>query len=116
MSYKTTSSDVNYFRERALHWVKMLSLGDWKIEVYAGETAENSATCELWHDAHGAHIKLKRLFDYKPEKRWLDRLALHEVCHVLLCDLRRLVKDRCVTDAQIDTAEHAVIRRLENLL
>jgi hypothetical protein len=114
--YKTTRKDEDYFRSRVKHWLIQLSLGDWKVEVYRKKLIDMSAGCEMWHDAHGAHIQLNEEFPYQPEKRWLDRLALHEVCHVLLCDLKKLINARVVTDAMADTAEHAVIRRLENAL
>lgn len=91
------------------------NLGDWKIEVYR-EAIDNSAEVHLWHNDHGAHVKLNKEFAYKPERIWLDRLALHEVCHILLCDLSRLTKDRYTTPDAIETAEHAVVRRLENAL
>lgn len=113
--YKTSAKELAYFEGRVRHWVRALHLGDWKVEVFFG-TIEESATCEMWHNAHGAHIRLSNRFNYAPGKEWLDRLALHEVCHVMLCDLKRLINERTTTDAQSETAEHAVIRRLENLL
>ena len=116
MTHKTTRKDEDYFEARVHHWLRVLGLGDWMVEVYRSKLTDMSAACELWHDAHGAHIMLNEELKYQPPKRWLNRLALHEVGHVLLCDLKRLTKDRCVTDSMIDTAEHAVIRRLENAL
>lgn len=116
MTYKTTRQDEDYFEARVKHWLKVLSLGDWKVEVYRKLLTDMSAACEMWHDAHGAHIMLNSELAYRPLRPWLDRLALHEVGHVLLCDLKRLIKDRVVTDNMIDTAEHAVIRRLESFL
>lgn len=116
MTYKTTSKDETYFESRVRHWLDVLSLGDWKVEVYRKKLTDMSAGCELWHNAHGAHIMLNEELAYEPERCWLDRLALHEVGHVLLCDLKRLIHDRYVTESMAETAEHAVIRRLENAL
>lgn len=116
MKYKTTQHDVKYFAARVRHWQKALSLGDWKIEAYIGDCGENSAQAELWHNEHGAHIKLRETFSYKPGREFLNCLALHEVSHLLLCDLKRLIFERGSTEAQANTAEHAIIRRLENLL
>jgi hypothetical protein len=113
--HKTTAKELAYYESRVFHWQRVLSLGDWKVEVFDG-TIEESATCEMWHNAHGAHIRLSNRFHYAPSKRFLDTLALHEVCHVLLCDMKRLINDRVCTDAMAETAEHAVIRRLENAL
>ncbi len=115
-TYKTSAADEAHFEARVRYWLKVLSLGDWKVEVFRADTGEDSAHAEMWHDAHGAFIKLSELLKYKPTKRWLNALALHEVAHILLCDLKRLIKDRVVTDNMADTAEHAIIRRLENAL
>jgi hypothetical protein len=115
VTHKTTAKEEIYFESRVRHWLRVLSLGDWKVEVYR-EKMEESAICEMWLNAHGAHIKLKDAFVYRPSKLFLDRLALHEVGHILLCDLKRLIKDRCVTEEMAETAEHAVIRRLESAL
>lgn len=113
--YKTTAKEADYYEARVHHWLRVLSLGDWKVEVWR-DTIEESATCEMWHNAHGAHIRLSDRFHYRPSKRFLDTLALHEVGHILLCDLKRLINDRMVTDSMAETVEHAVIRRLENAL
>ena len=115
MSHKTTKRELAYFESRVRHWVRALHLGDWKVECWT-EKIEESATCEMWNNAHGAHIRLNAEFKYPPSKAWLDRLALHEVAHILLCDMKRLIFERSVSDAQAETAEHAVIRRLETAL
>ena len=111
-THRTTKRELEYFESRVFHWVRTLHLGDWKVEVFT-DKIEESATCEMWHNAHGAHIRLTDSMKYPPSKKWLDRLALHEVAHILLCDLKRLIFERSVSDAQAETAEHAVIRRLE---
>lgn len=118
VTYKTTSKDVDYFERRVNHWLKFFGLQDWNVSTYLGDMkeADNQAECEMWHNAHGAHIRLREDFKYRHEREWLDRLAMHEVSHILLCDLKRLIHERCVTDNMAETAEHAVIRRLENAL
>jgi predicted metal-dependent peptidase len=113
--HKTTNAELDYFESRVRHWIRELHLGDWKVEVFT-ESMEESATCEMWHSAHGAHIRLNAEFKYRPSKKWLDRLALHEVGHILLCDLKRLIFERQVSEWQAETVEHAVIRRLETAL
>lgn len=114
-AHKTTRRELDYFESRVNHWLRALHLGDWKVECFTAKIDE-SASCEMWHNAHGAHIRLSDALHYGPSKQWLDRLALHEVGHILLCDLKRLIFERSVSDAQAETAEHAVIRRLENAL
>jgi hypothetical protein len=116
MTHRTTAAEERYFVQRVRHWAEFLSLGDWRISVYAADTGEDSGHCELWRDSHGAHIKINKRFPTKPSRVFLDKLALHEVAHVLLADLKKLINERCVTDILADTVEHAVIRRLENAL
>ncbi len=114
-NHKTTAKELAYYEKRVFHWLRTLSLGDWNVDVFLG-TIDESATCEMWHNAHGARIRLSNRFHYAPSQSFLDTLALHEVAHILLCDLKRLINDRVVTEAMAETAEHAVIRRLENAL
>jgi hypothetical protein len=116
VTHKTTRREEEYFESRVRHWLKVLSLGDWKVEVYRKKLVDMSACCEIWRDAQGAHIMVNEEFPYQPSKPFLDRLALHEVGHCLLYNLKRLVYDRVVSDSMVDTAEHAIIRRLENAL
>ncbi len=116
MAHKTDKRDIDYFESRVKVWQKCFGLQDWNISAFIGDTGENMATADMWHDAHGAQIKLALAFKYRPERKWLDRLAMHEVAHVMLCDLVRLTRMRSVSEWQIEAAEHAIIRRLENLL
>ncbi len=112
--HKISEAEERYFISRVRHWQKHLSLGDWLIEAYKGETdGGNNGECELWRESKGAHIRIKDSMVYRPTKRWIDRLALHEVCHVLLADLQELVDQRSVTDYQKECAIHTIIRRLE---
>lgn len=92
MTYKTTRKDEDYFEERVRHWLAVLSLGDWRVDVYRKKLVDMSACCELWHNSHGAHITINEEFDHQPTRPWMDKLALHEVGHVLLCDLKRLIQ------------------------
>lgn len=116
MTYKTTLKDEDYFAGRVRHWLRFFSLGDWKVEVYRKKLTDMSAACEFWKDSQGAHIMLNEELAYRPSKTWLNRIALHEVGHILLYHMKQLIYNRVVTDGMADTAEHAVIRRLESAL
>lgn len=46
----------------------------------------------------------------------LDYVAHHEVLHLLLADLVHVGNQRQSTQADFTTAQHAIIRRLENAI
>ena len=116
MSHKTTRAEERYFEARVKHWQKALGLLDWRVNAYMQKLDDRAAECEQWFEAHGAHIRLNTEQEHRPSKQHLDRVALHEVCHLLLSDMKGLIYSRTVTENQANTIEHGIIRRLENAL
>ena len=116
MTHKTTRAEERYFEARVKHWQNVLSLGDWRIDAYREKLVDRSAECQQYDEAQGAHIRINTELAHKPNRDWLDQVALHEVCHLLLAEMKRQIYSRVVTDNMANIAEHAVIRRLENAL
>jgi hypothetical protein len=114
--YKVTAKDVAYFRQRCRHWLKVLSLGDWRVDIYSEKLEGMSAGVELWWDSHAAHIKLNSVLGNQPDRAFLDRVALHESIHVLLSDYSELCKRRFTSEHEVSKIEHILIRRLETAL
>lgn len=115
--HKTTAKEIAYFCQRVRYWIKFLWLSDWRVDVYAEKLEGMSAGVELWWDSHAAHVKINtKLGRYTPSKSWLNKVALHEVLHILLCDFSELCKTRFVSKEQVSKIEHMLIRRLETAL
>lgn len=116
-NHKTTPKEIAYFCQRARYWIKFLGLADWRVDVYAEKLDDMSACAEMWWDSHAAHIKINtELGRYTPSRKWLNKTALHEVLHILLCDSSELCKTRFCSKEQVSKVEHMLIRRLETAL
>jgi hypothetical protein len=116
MTYKTTRKDYKYFSERVKYWQEKFNLGDWRIELCLEELEDVMAECQMWYDSHGAHVRMNTNFPNPIDRQYINKLALHEVCHILLADFRRLANERIVTNEMLTLTEHAIVRRLETLL
>ena len=89
---------------------------DWDVS-YSHEYEEDCrAFCSADYTGKLATICLSTKWDYKPDKAEIRRIAFHEVCELLLACLRCLAHARFVTVDEITTANHYVIRVLENTL
>lgn len=119
--------DFEQFKVAAEYWIERLGLTDWAIDVVfeplGDDDGDIRARCRTNWTQRSARLILNSAYqpprgqnlvisDWNPE-----RTALHEVLHLLLCDLINVVADQ--RDAYCNTAdgaEHAVLRRLMRIL
>lgn len=113
--HEVMPKEYAYFDERCSHWAKVLGLGDWVIDTGLRKL-DCPAAVELRQDSHLATIHLNEVQEHQPSEAYLNRVALHECLHVVLCDLVTLTKARTVLADDIEWVQHAIIRRLENAL
>jgi len=115
---KTTKADFQLFKEACLKWQDKLGMVDWSIH-YAHEFVEGDYARTYWNLSGAvATVYLSTKWDdLRPKTRdALDRLALHEVLHILVAPLTAEAEARYTDQKTIDTAEHCIIRRLENII
>lgn len=68
-------------------WMKRLGLDDWELRILAGPMENEYATCQAWFEYREAvfrfdHAALaKRVEGHDSPRKWLKRLARHEVLH-----------------------------------
>lgn len=114
---RTTKTDFELFKTYALGFVEQLGLKDWSIHF--GHEHVDGVYAETLTNAGGrvATIRLSTYWDDLRPKTdaEIKRLALHEVCHVLLAPILKESKERYTTPYLLEDMEHDVIRRLENL-
>lgn len=115
VSHQVTPAEFAYFERRCRHWIGVLGLKDWIIDARLGPL-DCPVAVELMQDSHSATIHLNERQQHPPRKLYLDRVALHECLHIVLCDLVTLAKARTVIANDIEWVQHAIIRRLENAL
>lgn len=114
---KTTKQDYKYFKSRVLHWQKELGQVDWAIHFKHEKLNGMFAETRMANDSHVAVVSLSSNWeDDVVSDEQLNRTAFHEVLHVVMSDLVSEAKARYAVEYDIDRAEHAVIRILENLV
>lgn len=115
---KTTKLQFELFKNDCLAWQKKLGLTNWVIYFYH-KKIEDSYANTAWHmSSAAATINLSTVWDEGRlySEKELDRLALHEVLHVLLAQLIAEAEDRFSNQTALNIAEHNIIRTLENVL
>ena len=112
---KTSKADFKYFRAKCEEVIDELSLRDWKFYFSHADVDEAYAWVRPDSQAKQATVGLS--VDWtgtKVTKEMLTYCAKHEILHVLLADLVNIGKNRTSTAQEFETAQHAIIRRLEN--
>lgn len=114
---KTTKADFELFKTCANEFIEQLGLRDWSIHFDHCDVDGSYALTTSNTGGRVATIQLGKYWDdLRPKTDGaIRRLALHEVCHVLLAPLLKEAKERYTTPYILEDIEHDVIRRLENL-
>lgn len=115
---KTTKKDFELFKKYCDEVVQVLGLTEWSV-LYAHEHFANEfANTNYQVSSATAVITLSTYWDgLRPKTDLaLRRLALHEVLHIVLAPLVAEAMERYTNQLTIDTAEHLIIRRLENMI
>ncbi len=120
MTNITSATHFKYFEKRVKHWVKELGLTSYEIAVSHEnlKDQEDALACiRANYMGKAAHILLNKDWgDDDITNKILDRTAYHEVLHLLLFPLIAYVEKRFdVSSFDVNSAEHEVVRRLENL-
>jgi len=114
----TTKKDFEVFKKEADAWLKRFGMLDWRVEYLHNDENEDARGCINWMtDGRLAQIILTITWDHKPTKRDIQVSAFHEVCELLLGQLRDCAFDRFdITRERIDAATHYAVRTLENVV
>ena len=113
---KTSNQDFKEFVAEAKRIVALLGLTDWRIFFQHIHLKERAAHCVYQVSSRHATIALStELNDL--ENYNMKTLAIHETTHLLLADFYHLAVSRMgVSEEDFDRAEHAIVRRLEDIL
>lgn len=120
MTYKTTVSDFEYFKERCLSYMEELSLGEWQISFVHDKDAQSygyASVCfgetTLVSEDRIATIYLAHKWEnVEPTSERLDACAYHEMAHVLLYPvIEKLLQ--FYSESFVKSLWHDVVRRME---
>jgi hypothetical protein len=115
---KTTLKDFQLFKDCADRWIQKLSICNWAF-YYEHKKLDGKYAETIWSSVDMiATIRLSKDWDdLRPKNDTeIDRLALHEVLHVLLAPLVSQAEWRYASQDGIITVEHSIVRSLENML
>ncbi len=115
---KTTNKDFELFKQYAAEYISKLGLVEWSVHLYHGELDGVYALTNMNSSGMVATITLSKYWDDLREKSeaQIQRLALHEVLHLVMNPLLSEAKERYTTPYQLEGIEHSIIRRLENTI
>ena len=117
MSYKTTKKDFTEFKKEAEYWIEYFGLKRWEFSIIHSEIDHPDATASYSCDpeAMNAYITMATSVNFKPIKNEIKGWAFHEVCHVLLTDMSRILRVEC-SDNRTALEVHKVIQTLQNTI
>ena len=103
------------FKDYCFKWQDTFSLRDWRIYFVHKRLNGAYAQTKWSTDSMLATITLSSYWDdMQPiSDIELERIALHEIMHVLFAPLVSEAEYRYATHDNIEIAEHAIVRRLE---
>lgn len=115
---KTTRKDFEEFKRNCLKWQNKLGITNWSI-YFEHCPAKGTYAKTHWNTVQmAATIQFATYWDStRPKNSYeIDKLALHEVVHVLLAPLVSEAEYRYTSLDAIESAEHSIVRSLENLI
>ena len=107
-----TDEQNKEFDAAILEWQKTLNLMDWRVERGSGLAKGAMASVVTNYDARLACYRTGN-WGEPPTSESIRATALHEMLHVLLCDLLTIAGK---ADGLAESAEHRVVNTLEKLL
>lgn len=115
---KTSKQEYEYFKTSCLNWREVLGLKNWAL-YFEHTKAEGTYAKTHWSTTQmAATIQFATDWDNTRPKNdtEINKLALHEVLHVLLAPLVGEAEYRYSSADAIEAAEHSIVRSLENMV
>jgi len=118
-SHVFSLNDFNVFNDRVTHWIHKFGLSEWSVEVVQQQIG-NGVNAQVQYN----HVRRHAIFrltensegDYGMTTN-PDRLALHEVLHLLVASLVETTATRqSAYDDLVVAEEHAFINRMMRVL
>ena len=112
----TTKKDFEAFKKEANAWIKKFGLLDWKVEYeHNDENDDSRAVCVTDVPSKLCVITLTVTWDRKPSTLDIKEHAFHEVCELLLAQIRHVTVNRFdMTLDAVNASFHYVIMSLLN--
>ena len=109
---------MQLFKNYVKEWQREFGLFDWRITAGKDDFDEDSGAARMMlsnFEGRIASILINKDWDQPPTKAMIELVAFHEVCEVLVEELRTMVRAKEFTESQLNSAVHTLIRRLEHV-
>lgn len=114
---QTTKKQFDSFKKSCREWILKLNLNNWQFHFELGEVPKGMiATSEWIYSNKFAVIVLNEQYSMELNDDVLNKIAFHEVFHVLLSGYNYLLDNNLSKKEFIDPIDHDVIRTIENLI
>lgn len=112
--FLTSPEDFDLFIRSVRYWCAFFGLKSYELHFRHDDKHQGTvATLEAESGARNAVFTLKKNWPYPTNSDEIQKCAFHEVCELMLHELREAVDDRKhIRDT--DDLVHTVIRQLEN--
>lgn len=114
-----TDKDFQCFKDECQYWINRFGLLDWRVD-YTFELLKDDCYARYAGNWEGktATLTLNKLAFQEVSTDQIRKSAFHEVCELLLLELRNIALDEEIPFEErkwlTTCAAHGVIRRLEN--
>jgi hypothetical protein len=115
---RVTKKDFEFFKEECGRFINVLGLKEWSIH-YTHESLDDAYARTMMDSNNMVTTMILGTYwdDMRPKTdHEISKLAFHEVCHLLMNPLATEAMERYTTDHALQSLEHTIIRRLENLV
>jgi len=116
--HDVTVEEYDYFKSRCKYYAKEFSLKDWDFyfcleDLSAEAELANISWCFTGHSCRiTLSTKMPAYDDYPYE---LDRIARHEIIHLLLARMQEYAQRRNVIQEDVEEAIESLVRMIENV-
>ncbi len=115
MTNKTTAKHFEIFKQECNKWIRRFGLTDWRVNIEHVDLKEDMARFsagELSERSVGIGLNIN--WQTPVTTYELEKCALHEVCHFLLCRMDALARHRESDDHSISEENHVIVHRILN--
>jgi hypothetical protein len=117
----TTKQQFALFKEEVWKWLRYFHLGSWDVDILLEPTDGEAGLCGCDYVQKYARIILADNLNFDDESAegkqlYVKKIAFHEVCELLLGEIRLVADSRYATPEMINNSIHGVISRLTNTI
>jgi len=116
---ETTKKHLEIFENECNKWIDKLSVTDWDIRICGLGKMDSLAKTQLGLRGRTASVWLNEEYDEINDfngKGYLQKIAKHEIIHVLIGRLTCLSDEKYITDDERYESVEELVVRLEKLL